>query len=102
VSSADQADAILNQLRASGGRATSTRRVTIQVLLDAGGTHISADEIAARVRRQFPDVAESTIYRTLSALEELDVVQHVHLGHGPSTYHLAQAPHQHLLCEACG
>lgn len=90
-------------LRGRGGRVTATRRATIEVLL-AGGDHrhLSADDVAAEVRQRLPDVAESTIYRTLTALEELGVVTHVHLGHGPSTFHLADQAHRHLVCRRCG
>jgi Fur family ferric uptake transcriptional regulator len=96
-------EGILALLRAAGGRVTSTRRATIEVLV-AGGAHrhLSAEEIADEVRARLPDVAESTIYRTLTALEELGVVTHVHLGHGPSTFHLAGQAHHHLVCRLCG
>jgi Fur family ferric uptake transcriptional regulator len=99
---ATAAEGILAMLRASGGRITATRRATIDVLL-AGGhhRHLSAEQIAAEVRDRLPDVAESTIYRTLSALEELGVIAHVHLGHGPSTFHLANQAHRHLVCRQC-
>ncbi|MDQ6837505.1 MAG: transcriptional repressor [Actinomycetota bacterium] len=95
-------DAILRLLRASGGRATATRRSTIDVLLAAGDEHLNAEEILQRVRRRVPDVAESTVYRTLASLEELGVVTHQHLGHGPSTYHQTTNAHQHLVCQTCG
>jgi Fur family ferric uptake transcriptional regulator len=90
-------------LRAKGGRVTATRRATIDVLL-AGShhRHLSAEDVADEVRRRLPDVAESTIYRTLGALEELGVVTHVHLGHGPSTFHLTAMAHRHLVCRKCG
>jgi Fe2+ or Zn2+ uptake regulation protein len=32
----------------------------------------------------------------------MGVVDHVHLGHGRAVYHLADEPHQHLVCEVCG
>lgn len=99
---ASNTDAILRLLRAGGGRATATRRVTIDVILAAGEEHLTADEILGRVRRQAPDVAESTVYRTLGSLEELGVITHLHLGHGPSTYHPASNAHQHLVCHTCG
>jgi Fur family transcriptional regulator, ferric uptake regulator len=96
------AEEIVALLRARGGRVTPTRRATIDVLL-AGGEHrhLSAEDVATEVRRRLPDVAESTIYRTLTALEELGVVTHVHLGHGPGTFHLAEAAHRHLVCQRC-
>jgi Fur family ferric uptake transcriptional regulator len=102
VDDAQDTDAVLALLRAGGGRATATRRATIDVILAADAEHLSAEEIVARVRRATPDVAESTIYRTLAALEELGVVTHVHLGHGPSIYHAAGPAHQHLVCRVCG
>jgi Fur family ferric uptake transcriptional regulator len=49
-----------------------------------------------------PDGHISTVYRNLEELERLAVVTHVHLGHGPATYHLAQTTHSHLVCEECG
>jgi Fur family transcriptional regulator, ferric uptake regulator len=96
------AEGIVAKLRDSGGRITATRRVTIEVLL-AGGDHrhLRAEDIAAEVRERLPDVAESTIYRTLAALEDLGVVTHVHLGHGPSTFHLSDQAHRHLVCRHC-
>jgi len=100
---ADPAEAILARLRAKGGRITGTRRATIDVLLAGRGhRHLNADDIVAEVRKRLPDAAESTIYRTLTALEELGVVTHVHLGHGPSTYHLTDQVHRHLVCHRCG
>jgi Fur family ferric uptake transcriptional regulator len=95
-------DVIVGKLRAGGGRITATRRVTIEVLLSGGEhRHLSAEDVAAEVRLRLPDVAESTIYRTLAALEELGVVAHVHLGHGPSTFHLTGQAHRHLVCRRC-
>lgn len=94
-------DRILAALRADGGRVTPARRALVAALLDAP-SHVTADDLAALVQRSHPDVHQSTIYRTLDALEELGIVDHVHLGHGRAVYHLADDPHQHLVCEACG
>ena len=98
----DPVEAIIAKIRGRGGRATGTRRATIAVLLNTGQSHLSAEDIVSQVKLQHPEVAESTIYRNLATLEELGVVEHVHLGHGPSTYHLSEDGHQHLLCERCG
>jgi Fur family ferric uptake transcriptional regulator len=96
------ADDVIAMLRANGGRATATRRATIEVLLaDGNDRHLSADDVAAEVRKRLPDVATSSIYRNLASLEELGLVTHVHLGHGPSTFHLADQTHRHLVCHRC-
>ncbi len=94
-------DEILALLRAGGGRITATRRATVETLAGAD-RHLTAEQIAGAVRDRLPEMADSTVYRTLATLEELGVVSHVHLGHGPSTYHLVHRPHQHLHCLGCG
>jgi Fe2+ or Zn2+ uptake regulation protein len=98
----DRVTSILGQLRSHGGRATAARRATITVLLEAPRNHLSSEDIIREVRARQPEVAESTVYRALAALEDLGVVEHVHLGHGPSTYHLTGQAHQHLVCRQCG
>ena len=97
----DRLERILAELRQAGGRITPARRALVSALLDADA-HVTADDLAELVQRSHPDVHQSTIYRTLDALEELGIVDHVHLGHGRAVYHLADDPHQHLVCEACG
>jgi Fur family ferric uptake transcriptional regulator len=95
-------DAVLAVVRARGGRMTAPRRAILEVLLAGGGhEHLTAEDLVAGVRRLLPRVAESTVYRTLTALEDLGVINHVHLGHGPSTYHLTSRTHRHLVCEHC-
>jgi Fur family ferric uptake transcriptional regulator len=41
------------------------------------------------------------VYRTLESLDELGVVDTVHLGHGGAVYHLVDNRHEHLVCERC-
>ncbi|MDQ3574371.1 MAG: transcriptional repressor [Actinomycetota bacterium] len=92
---------ILEMFRDGGGRVTTPRRAIITALLESGG-HVTADELTATVQSAHPDVHTSTIYRCLGSLEQLGVVDHVHLGHGRAVYHLADESHQHLVCESCG
>jgi Fur family ferric uptake transcriptional regulator len=93
-------DEILEMLRARGGRITTPRRAIITALLNSGG-HITADELTDQIQADYPDVHLSTIYRCLETLEQLKVIEHIHLGHGRAIYHLADEAHQHLLCEVC-
>lgn len=94
-------DEVLALLRAGGGRATPSRRVLLEVLFESD-EHRSAEELAAAVQSRAPDVHLSTIYRNLDELEQLGVIAHTHLGHGPATYQLAASAHAHLLCGRCG
>jgi Fur family transcriptional regulator, ferric uptake regulator len=93
-------DEVIDLLRAQGHRITTPRRLLIQCLVAAGG-HRTADELAAEVQAQAPDVNLSTIYRNLDELERLGVIEHAHLGHGAATYHLATERHGHLVCSDC-
>ena len=94
-------DDVLALMRAKGGRATLSRRLLLEVLFEAGD-HRTAEELADDVQRRAPDVHLSTIYRNLDDLQELGVVAHSHLGHGPATYQLASMAHSHFVCEQCG
>jgi Fe2+ or Zn2+ uptake regulation protein len=98
----ERVERILELLRSRGGRVTSARRAIIGALLGASPEHVTADELATAVQRAHPDVHVSTIYRCLDALEDLGVVDHVHLGHGRAVYHLTDEHHQHLVCSSCG
>lgn len=94
-------DDVLALVRARGGRATSSRRVLLDVLFHARD-HLSVEEIAEAVQARAPEVHLSTVYRNLEDLEQLGVVVHSHLGHGPATYQLASMAHAHFICEGCG
>lgn len=95
VASLDEAEAVL---RESGGRVTTSRRAVLRVLFDADGPW-STDEIAAAAE---PPLDVPATYRNLEHLEDLGIVRHVHLGHGPGLYELAGEEHEYALCESCG
>jgi Fur family transcriptional regulator, ferric uptake regulator len=94
-------DDVLALLRAKGGRATTSRRVLLEVLFANDG-HMSAEELAQAVQDKAPDVHLSTIYRSLDELQRLGVIVHTHLGHGATMYTLATHAHSHFICEKCG
>jgi Fur family ferric uptake transcriptional regulator len=94
-------EGVLDMVRRHGGRVTSSRRLLLRALFDAK-EHRTAEDLAAQVQEQAPDIHLSTIYRNLDELEKLGVIVHSHLGHGPATYHLASAAHGHFVCEECG
>lgn len=95
----------LERLRAAGQRMTVARRAVIEALAGHDG-HPDAEEICAAVEANVPGVHRATVYRTLETLTELDVVRHVHMGHGTTAYHLAAAgagtDHLHAQCRSCG
>lgn len=99
----DEVDEVLARFRANGGRVTTPRRAIVSVLLEGDRhQHLTADEVASRIQRLHPEIAVSTVYRSLDALETLGVLEHIHVGHGPTVYHLAHQRHIHLVCRGCG
>lgn len=90
-----------SRLRARGYRLTPQRELVLGAVLSLG--HATPEEIAAEVRKTASGVNISTVYRTLELLEELGLVAHTHLGHGPPSYHPAEHDdHVHLVCRDCG
>jgi Fur family ferric uptake transcriptional regulator len=96
-------DRVAGILRARGERMTGPRRAVLAVLAERG-EHLSADQVLDGVAGHDPSVHRASVYRTLEALSDLGVVQHVHVGHGGTAYHLVQdgARHLHAQCRICG
>lgn len=95
-------DAALAALRDAGGRITAGRRAIVTAVLAGDDHHVTADELASHLQRDNPDMAVSTIYRTLDALEELGIVVRIDLGQGRAVYHPVDHVHHHLVCRVCG
>jgi len=95
------ADDVIELLRQRGLRMTPQRRVIVAEIMRTQG-HISPTALARKVQGEMPGVNASTIYRTLSLLEEAGVLAHAHL-EGGAEYHRAEdAGHVHLSCSRCG
>jgi Fur family ferric uptake transcriptional regulator len=81
-------------LRARGLRLSTARRQLLDALFGADRP-LSAEDLAGD-----GDVASA--YRNLEVLEEVGLVRHVHLGHGPGLYHPAGREREFVVCERCG
>jgi Fur family transcriptional regulator, ferric uptake regulator len=91
---APTAAAAAGALRARGLRLSTARRLLLAALF-AAAAPLTAEELAAD-----GDVAST--YRNLDVLEQLGLVRHVHLGHGPGLYHPTGASVEFVVCERCG
>ncbi len=86
-------------LRENGGRVSTSRRALLQVLFDADGP-VSVEQLAAK---SVPALDVPSTYRTLERLEQVGLVRHVHLGHGPGLYELSsESDREYAWCESCG
>ncbi len=95
-----EVEAVLDRIRETGARVTTARRLVVATLIDAPA-HLTAEDLAGFIQHRHPEVHLSTVYRTLESLEKLGVVEHTHVGHGASVYHMG-VTHHHLVCEECG
>ena len=93
-------DQLVAALRQAGLRATAARRAVCEVVAGHHDEHLTPAGISDLLSGR---VDQSTVYRTLEALESAGLLRHTHLGHGPAVYHLTdEPPHQHLVCRRCG
>jgi Fur family transcriptional regulator, ferric uptake regulator len=88
-------------MRARGLRVSAARRLVLEALLAADGP-MSAEQIAEGIGGRVPSSDIGSVYRNLQALEDIGVVRHVHLGHGPGLHALAvTGEREYLTCERC-
>ena len=82
-------------VRSHGLRLSTARRLVLEALY-ATDEPLTADRIAG-------DLDVASVYRNLETLEQLGLVRHFHLGHGPGLYaRAAVGAYEYLLCDACG
>lgn len=94
--------AMIETLRASGYRLTPQRESVLEVICGTS-RHLTADEILKQVRKRYPYLNKSAVYRSLELLIELGFVTQTDLGKGRTQYELHRHPHHHhLVCRKCG
>jgi len=92
---------VIGVLRARGLRMTPQRRAIVAEIMRTRG-HISPTALARKVQGEMPGVNTSTVYRTLSLLEDVGVLSHAHLEGGAEYHRAEEAGHVHLTCSNCG
>jgi len=100
VASADLHMIVGARLRIAGQRYTPNRRALVE-LLERARQPRAIHEILA----DGGELAQSSVYRNLAALEQAHVVRRVHTGEEFARYELAEdltGHHHHLVCSSCG
>jgi Fur family ferric uptake transcriptional regulator len=90
-------------LKSGGLRITVPRRQVLDVL---AGTdeHLTVEDLHDRVQQRVEGIHLATIYRTVETLLEVGLIDHVHLAHGTTAYHLTiddHGSHCHIVCTGC-
>ena len=106
---------LVRQVRRQGGlarlakqhglRLTRQRRLIFSIL-ESAKTHLNAKEILELAQRFEPTIDQVTIYRNLSLLKQLGVVDELDLLHLRGDQHYYEArqvrAHSHVACLDCG
>lgn len=89
-----------DRIEAADQRYTPGRRAVVDVLAEVDGP-ITLPELIERA----PTLAQSSAYRNLAVLEDVDVVRRLVHGGDHARYELAEdltEHHHHLICDSCG
>jgi Fur family ferric uptake transcriptional regulator len=92
----EMSEDLATQLRSRGLRMTPQRDQVLRAVRRLG--HATPEEVSVAV----PGVDVTTVYRTLELLEDIGLVRHTHLGHGPPSFRPADDDHVHVVCHLCG
>lgn len=95
-------EAALARLREHGMRVSAARRQLIEALYRAEEP-LTAEALAGGLDDQVPRSDVGSVYRNLETLEQVGLVKHFHLGHGPGLYTRSGASvKEFLVCDSCG
>jgi Fur family ferric uptake transcriptional regulator len=85
------------------GQKVTPQRVLILSSVRHASQHLTASRILEDVRRSYPYVDVSTVYRTLASARELGLVSETNMGSGDTEFEwIGKNRHHHLICRSCG
>lgn len=87
-------------LRRHGLALTVQRRAVFDAIL-ARRDHPTADDVCAEVRRRFPGVARTTVYRVLETLVAIGAITKASTPGAAVRYDPLLRRHHHLVCDRC-
>lgn len=96
-------NSICDSLKAGGKKLTKARKA-ILAILEQTALPITAAEVHERLRKAHTPVDLVTVYRNLSMLQDLGLVNQIGLQEGHMRYEVrhGRAHHHHIQCRGCG
>ena len=95
-------DGVTGVLRTGGYRMTQQRALLAE-LIETHSGHVDADTLYRRAKERDERISLATVYRTLSLLKSLDLVDELHLSENHHHYEpKTESQHYHLVCVRCG
>ncbi|SFV70637.1 Ferric uptake regulation protein FUR [hydrothermal vent metagenome] len=91
-------------LKSSNLKYTKQRELILQIIYDNNG-HFTPEDIYNLIKMSYPEVklGIATVYRTLTLLEEANIVSSISFGTQGKKYEFGlKEHHDHLVCLKCG
>lgn len=92
----------LKKLLSSKGIKPTHQRLKILKYIQESGKHPTVDKIYQALVREMPTISKTTVYNTLKAFLEKEIVLPVTITGTEVHFDYNTVPHHHLLCEKCG
>lgn len=92
-----------NILKQNQLKFTSQREIILYTLYN-NTQHFTSEDLYMLIKQEYPElsIGIATVYRTLSLLEENNIVSSISLGIQGKKYEIANKPHHdHIICETC-
>lgn len=83
------------------GMKITPQRLMIFKILENNTSHPSAEEVFKRVKKIYPTVSFTTIYKTLETLRDLGEVQELIIDEDRKHYDPNTDTHHHVICSNC-
>jgi len=88
------------RLKEIGLKATTQRLAILNEIEKAG--HIDVDHLFEILHHSFPSISLATIYKNISQMYELKLLEVIKVPDRKLQYEIAKEPHIHLACDECG
>lgn len=99
----EEQEVFLQHIQKQGLKRTAQRDLILDVFLRTEG-HVSGEDLFRLVRKQAPNVGQTTVYRTLRLLTDAGLAREVRFGDGRAHYehNYKHQHHDHMICSECG
>ena len=98
-------DILRRELKKRGQRITYQREMILKIFMESEGAHFGAEEIYRILLERRSRISKATVYRTLTLLSDLGILNKIEFGDGIVRYELTSfngKNHNHLICKICG
>jgi Fur family ferric uptake transcriptional regulator len=99
----EEQEVFLQHIQKKGLKRTTQRDLILDIFLRTEA-HLSSEDLYQLVKREDPNIGQTTVYRTLKLLAEAGLAREVRFGDGVTHYehNYKHQHHDHMICSQCG